>query len=92
MTLRQRIQALLEAENMDARELSAALGIREGEVYEHLVHVERTVAAGKRRFVLHPSRCIECGFEFTKRRRLTRPSHCPQCRSSRVSQPRFEIN
>jgi predicted Zn-ribbon and HTH transcriptional regulator len=49
------------------------------------------VTSGKRRFVLHPSNCIACGFQFQKRRRLTRPSRCPRCRSSRLSQPHFEI-
>jgi len=90
-TLRRRILALLEEQAMDARELSAALGIREKEVTDHLVHVERTVAAGKRRFVLSPSRCLDCGFEFKKRRRLTRPSRCPHCKGQRVIPPRFRV-
>jgi predicted Zn-ribbon and HTH transcriptional regulator len=90
-TLRKQIIALLEEAPMDARGLSVALGVREKEIYDHLVHVERTVTSGKRRFILHPSNCIACGFQFQKRRRLTRPSRCPRCRSSRLSQPHFEI-
>jgi predicted Zn-ribbon and HTH transcriptional regulator len=76
---------------MDARGLSAALTVKEKEIYDHLVHVERTVASGQRRFIIHPSNCIACGFEFSKRRRLTRPSRCPKCKSARLSQPLFEI-
>lgn len=90
-TLRQQIVALLEKQAMDARGLSSALGVREREVYAHLAHVQRTVTADKRRFVIYPSRCLDCGFEFEKRKRLTRPSRCPQCRSSRLSQPFFQI-
>lgn len=90
-TLRQQIIALLEGQAMGVRELSGKLSIREKEVYAHLVHVQRTVAADTRRFVIRPSRCFKCGFEFTKRKRLTRPSRCPQCKSSRLSQPLFEI-
>lgn len=90
-TLRQQIRALLEEQAMGAHELSSALSVREKEVYAHLVHVERTVATDKRRFVIHPSRCISCGFEFAKRKRLTRPSRCPKCKSSRLSQPLYQI-
>ncbi|MCK7509791.1 MAG: hypothetical protein MZV70_41000 [Desulfobacterales bacterium] len=39
---------------MDARELSQALGIKEKEVYEHLVHVERSATAAGARFIHHP--------------------------------------
>jgi predicted Zn-ribbon and HTH transcriptional regulator len=90
-TLRQQIIALIEEAPMDARGLSAALRVREKEIYGHLAHVQRTVASGKRRFVIHPSTCIACGFKFAKRRRLTRPSRCPQCKSARLSQPQYEI-
>ena len=91
LTLRQQMIALLEKQAMDARGLSTALSIREKEVYDHLAHVERSVATGKCRFIIYPSRCLDCGFEFGKRKRLTRPSRCPQCRSSRVSQPLYQI-
>ena len=90
-TLRQQMIALLEGQVMGARDLSSALSVREKEVYTHLAHVERTVTTDKRRFVVHPSRCIACGFEFKKRKRLTRPSRCPKCKSSRLSQPLFQI-
>lgn len=90
-TLRQQIMALLEGRAMDARGLSTELGVRESEIYDHLAHVERTVARGGRRFVVHSSRCGACGFIFSKRKRLTRPSRCPRCRSPRLSQPFFEI-
>jgi predicted Zn-ribbon and HTH transcriptional regulator len=76
---------------MDARGLSTALSVKEKEIYSHLAHVERTATSGRQRFIIHPSRCIACGFVFEKRKRLTRPSRCPQCKSSRLSQPFFEI-
>ena len=44
-TIRQRMTALLEGEDMSARELSQAMGIREREVYDHLSHIARSVAA-----------------------------------------------
>ena len=45
LTIRQSIIALLSEQEMDARDLSQELGLKEKEIYEHLVHVERSVAA-----------------------------------------------
>jgi transcriptional regulator len=90
-TIRQRIISLLSEQALDARDLSRELGLKEKEVYEHLVHVERTVAASRGRFVLIPSQCLLCGYVFEDRRRLTRPSRCPQCRRSKLQYPSFRI-
>ena len=62
ITLRRRIIALLSDQEMDVRELSQELGIKEKEVYEHLVHVERSVAAASATFILTPSQCLLCGY------------------------------
>ena len=47
-TVRQQIIAMLTDAEMSAREISQAIGIREKEVVQHLVHVEKTVAAQKK--------------------------------------------
>ena len=91
LSLRRRIIALLKEREMDARELSQELGIKEKEVYGHLVHVERSVAASRGRFVITPSQCLLCGYVFEDRRRLTRPGRCPQCRRSKLQNPSFRI-
>jgi transcriptional regulator len=90
-TIRQDLISLLSGREMDARELSQELGLKEKEIYEHLVHVERTVAASRGRFVITPSQCLLCGYVFEDRRRLTRPSRCPQCRRSKLQSPSFRI-
>lgn len=90
-TLRRRIIALLSDREMDVRELSQELGIKEKDVYEHLVHVERSVAAARGRFILTPSQCLLCGYVFEDRRRLTRPGRCPKCKRSRLRNPSFRI-
>lgn len=91
LTLRHRIITLLSDREMDARELSQELGIKEREVYGHLVHVERSVAAARATFILTPSQCLLCGYVFEDRRRLTRPSRCPKCKRSKLQSPSFRI-
>jgi predicted Zn-ribbon and HTH transcriptional regulator len=92
LSLRRSIIALLSDHEMDVRELSQELGIKEKEVCEHLVHVERSVAAARGKFILTPSQCLLCGFVFEDRRRLTRPGRCPRCRRSKLQNPSFRIS
>lgn len=90
-TLRRHMMALLREQELDARDLAQALGLTEKEVYEHLAHVERSVAAAGRKFIVIPSHCLLCGYVFEKRRRLARPGRCPQCRRSKLQSPSFRI-
>ena len=43
-TIRQQIRELLTFSQMDAREISQQVQIREKEVYEHLMHINRSLA------------------------------------------------
>lgn len=90
-TLRRRIISLLIAQEMDARDLSRELGLTEREVYEHLAHVQRSMAAAGGKFSVTPGRCLLCGYLFEHRRRLTRPGRCPQCRRSKIQGPAFRV-
>ena len=91
-TLRQRLQELLAGARWSSRELAHLLGIAERQVEDHLAHVVKTLARDRaRRFVLEPSACLDCAFVFRDRRKLTRPSRCPRCRSEAISAPRYGI-
>ncbi|RPJ75156.1 MAG: transcriptional regulator [Desulfobacteraceae bacterium] len=90
-TLRRSMIALLAGQAMDARDLSDALGLTEKEVYEHLAHVKRSLAASGATLHVTPSRCLLCGYVFAHRRRLTRPGRCPQCRRSKLQGPTFHV-
>jgi predicted Zn-ribbon and HTH transcriptional regulator len=90
-TVRQQIIEHLSDEEMDARELSRELGIQEKEVYEHLNHIARSLAAKGRIITIRPSECLKCGFVFKDRKRFTRPGRCPHCKSSHLQNPIFSI-
>jgi len=76
---------------MDARDLSQELGIQEKEIYSHLQHVARSMRAQKRKLVIQPSQCLQCGYVFEDRKRFTRPGRCPQCKRSHLQSPRYQI-
>jgi transcriptional regulator len=89
-TLRQSIIFVLKEQAVTAKEISQAVGIREKEVYEHLVHIARSHSLGGK-FIHLPSTCLDCGFIFRKRDRLTPPGRCFLCRSEAITPPRFLI-
>jgi predicted Zn-ribbon and HTH transcriptional regulator len=91
-TLRQRMIALLSEQEMTAKDLSQALGIREREVLDHLDHIARTVSAHGGRLTVLPVRCLACGYTFEERKRFTRPSRCPQCKKSHIETPVFRLS
>ena len=90
-TIRQEIIDLLNDDEMDARELSRSVGIKEKEVYEHLPHIARSQAAKGNTLTIRPSECLKCGYVFKDRRRFTRPGRCPRCRESHIINPSFSI-
>jgi transcriptional regulator len=90
VTIRQHIAALLKEGEYTAKDISKIIGITEKEVYEHLVHVEKS-SGGKHGLIAQPARCLDCGFEFKKRKRFTTPSRCPMCRSEAITPPVYGI-
>jgi predicted Zn-ribbon and HTH transcriptional regulator len=90
-TIRQQMMSLLSERQMNAIELSQELGIREKEVYEHLPHVARSIAAQGRRLAIRPSQCLTCTYVFEDRKRFTRPGRCPRCKGTHLQMPAYEI-
>ena len=88
-TLREALAEILEQESFDLREISKRLRIKEREALDHLEHVARS--ARPKRFIMEPACCLDCGFVFKKRDRLSTPSKCPLCRSQSITPPRFKI-
>jgi hypothetical protein len=90
-TLRQSMSDLLRQQPLNAREISEQVGVAEREVYAHLEHLRQSLHRGEMTLHVLPAECRGCGFIFSKRERLKRPSRCPLCHSQSISQPRFSI-
>jgi hypothetical protein len=91
-TPRQRILDLLIGRMMTTRQLAAVIKISERQVEDHLTHIVKSVERDRaHRFTIEPSACLDCEFVFKGRSRITRPSHCPKCRSENISMPRYGI-
>ena len=89
ITLRKQIAEALERESLDLREISKLFGIKEREVLDHLDHIAKS--ARSKRFTMEAAYCLQCGFSFRKRSRLSTPGRCPICRSESIAPPRFQL-
>ena len=82
---------LLADKEMDAKEISSAMGIGEKEVYTHLNHISRSVKRLRKKLTIKPAECFGCGYVFEKRKRFTRPSRCPICKKEHIRNPMYRI-
>ncbi len=90
-TIRQRMITLLTEGEFSDRELSQRLGIREKEVVYHLEHIRQSAMARKMKLKVVPARCLQCGYSFESRRRLSKPGKCPRCKGEHVEDPRYHL-
>jgi len=91
-TIRKEMILLLAHEEMDAREISSVVGVGEKEVYTHLSHISRSVKHQRKKLIIKPAECLECGFVFEKRTRFTSPGRCPICKSEHMQNPMYRID
>ncbi len=90
-TTRHAIMALLLKGPISAKEISAAVGLPEKEVSNHLEHIRHSLHATGEVLEMEPAGCRQCGFIFAKRERMTSPGRCPVCRNEAISDPLFRI-
>jgi hypothetical protein len=90
-TLRKEMIEELAEEELTAMDLSQRLGVQEKEVYSHLSHIAKTLAAQGKKLVVDPPRCMSCGFVFGDKKSFTRPGRCPKCKEQRIRAPRFRV-
>ena len=90
-TIRQQIIDLLVEEELDVRDISQAVSVREKEVYDHLEHIARTLGAQKAKLIITPYACLSCGYEFKDRKRFSRPGRCPECKNSHIEAASYRV-
>ncbi len=90
--MRQRLEQALRERPVTTRDLSQRVGIPEHDVAGHLEHLERSLKRRGVTLVLEPPACLDCGFVFAHRHRVTRPGSCPDCHGRRISLPRFRVD
>lgn len=90
-TLRQSMVALMAEAPRTAREMSQRLSITEREVWDHLNHIQRSLAARNQHLGTQPYVCLECGFRFKERRKHSKPGRCPQCKKGHIAPAVFFI-
>jgi hypothetical protein len=88
---RQAIRRLISEAPLTAHALSGLVRLPEREIVPHLEHLARSLRGAGARLGVEPARCIDCGFVFRDRRRLSRPSACPRCGSQHLTAPVFHI-
>ncbi len=91
-TIRQQLIFLLEQGEMSARDISQELKIQEKEVYEHLVHIKRTLKSRKKTLHVDPFYCLICDYVFKDRQRMTKPGRCPKCKKSHIQGAMYRID
>jgi len=90
-TVRQHIADVLREGPATAKDLSRLVGISERDVAGHLEHLAKSLRAKGEELVMQAPECLDCGFDFPRRERSTRPARCPRCRSRRITLPEFRV-
>jgi transcriptional regulator len=71
-------------------EIARQVGETPGQIASDLNHLFRSLKHTEYKEVIEPARCRECGFEFSQEK-LNKPSKCPKCRSTWLTEPRISI-
>ena len=86
-TIRQKLIEVLSEDYYTAKELSKILSISEKDVVDEL----KEVSKGNIKFEIKNPVCKKCGFKFTNLKHFKKPSKCPECKSTFISEPAFKI-
>lgn len=90
-TARQAVARVLAHGPRTPQEISALAGVSEKDLPGILEHLRRSLRAAGGKLTMRPAACLECGYVFAKRQRLSAPGRCPVCRATHVREPEFSI-
>jgi len=86
ITVRQEISDFIKDSPATAKDISKAVGITEKNAYFQIEQISKKY--GKSLKVILPE-CRKCGFVFSKK--FGKPSKCPECQHTWVSEPEYYI-
>jgi transcriptional regulator len=91
MTVRKDLIQLLSTQPRSVSAIARDLGLKRADAEEDLRHAIRSAEAAGYRVSIVPAKCRACEFIF-EANRLTKPSKCPVCRSTRIYEPQISID
>ncbi len=87
---RKRLIDLLLDNPISVAEIARENRIQIKEVAMDLEHLRKSLRHSEHVLAVIPARCRKCGFEFNPEK-LTKPSRCPACRGTWISEPRVQV-
>jgi len=81
---------LLVDNPMSVAEIAREHKMQIEEVAIDLEHLRKSLRHSGHSLEVTPGRCRKCGFEFGPEK-LTKPSRCPKCRATWISEPRVHV-
>ena len=86
-------KTLIEVLSREPRSVSSIareMGLRRGDLEDHLRHALRSARAAGHQVEIIPARCKTCGFVFGDEK-LTKPGRCPACKGTRLFEPLIRV-
>ncbi|MDB6041135.1 MAG: transcriptional regulator containing an domain fused to a Zn-ribbon-like protein [Verrucomicrobiales bacterium] len=81
---------MLLGDPLTVKEISRSVGQKETTTVDDLKHLFKTVKHQGYKVIIESALCKKCAFEFDATK-LNKPSRCPACRSSWVTEPRIKV-
>ena len=81
---------LLHDKPMSVTQIARLVKESPDDVADDLEHLFLSLKHTEYSGAITPARCRKCGFEFAKDK-LRKPSKCPECRSTWLTEPRVSI-
>ena len=72
-------------------EIARLYGVPVKDVAEDVTHLRKTLKQSAYRLHVTPAECRKCSFVFSAEK-LSKPSKCPQCRSTWLEEPVLQIS
>ncbi len=85
-TVLQALRELLAQDAVALVTLSRELSLPEKEVTGYLNELQKL---GK--LTIYPAKCIKCGYRFTNRTKVHKPSKCPKCKGTYILAPKYKL-